>query len=383
MDRRVRIKRISPHQIDSLNERIKRLERANEHQQAFLNITNEPQFVLGLDGHLMFVNHAWEAVFGFHIDELQDKHFPELIPPESQFPFRTALLNLNEGQAQQQIVCAIKGKTGKTFKVKLKMVLAREKDRAYCAIENITSSVEMNVRLAENQSRIEKLQNELERFAYIASHDLQEPLRMIGSFVQLIQKKYELNSDPSTSRYIHFTVDGVKRMQALLNDLLKFSRIGRKETSFETIDCNKVVNLLNKKYTSHLHLCKGHISKAHLPTVKGDKAMIIQLFQILIGNSLKFTGPENLLIRIAAHNREDCWMFTVTDNGIGIDQQFSERIFEVFQRLHTKEKYPGTGIGLALARKIVELHGGKIWVNTNYKKGLMLQFTIRKKSHFS
>jgi len=379
MDRSVRIRRISPLQIDALKEQIKRLERENKHQKAFLDITNEPHFILGLDGHLMFVNHAWETTFGFHQEDLQDKRFLEIISRDSHFPFQTALLNLNDGQHSQQINCSINSKTGKAYRVKLKMTLDEEKDRAYGVIEDISSSIELKKRLALKQNKNIKLQNELQRFAYIASHDLQEPLRMIGSFVQLIQEKYNDNIDPATCRYINFTVDGVKRMQALLNDLLKYSRIGRKENPFEIIDCNKVIDLLKKKYDSHLNECGGEVSKGYLPAISGDKGLIIQLFQILIGNSLKFTDSNQPIIKIAAEDRSNCWIFTFTDNGIGINGQFSERTFEMFQRLHTKDNYPGTGIGLSLARKIVELHGGKIWVNNNYKKGLMVQFTLAKK----
>ena len=226
--------------------------------------------------------------------------------------------------------------------------------------------------------KIEELKRsneELEQFAYILSHDLQEPLRMITSYLQLLQKKYQGHIDDKAEKYIHFAVDGASRMQNLINDLLEYSRVGAGSNEPESIDCEFILN----KVLSDLKMVienNATISHDHLPEVMGDSIQIGQVFQNLIINGMKYHGEETPKIHIAAEKKASEWVFSVQDNGIGIDPQYFERIFEIFKRLHTREQFSGTGIGLAIRKKIVERHGGRIWVESELGKGSTFYFTL-------
>lgn len=217
---------------------------------------------------------------------------------------------------------------------------------------------------------------ELEQFAYVASHDLQEPLRKIASFCQALQTRYGGELDARADQYIDFAVDGAKRMQVLINDLLAFSRVGRSGREWERIDLGAVVAAAQSALAEQLASTGGSIEVGELPSIEGDRAQLISLFQNLISNALKFHGEDRPLVSISARRGEQAWELSVADNGIGIDREYYERIFMIFQRLHSRETYEGTGIGLALARKIVEYHGGKIWLDTDYSRGACFRFTF-------
>lgn len=230
--------------------------------------------------------------------------------------------------------------------------------------------------LAEKAEELARSNTELEHFAYIASHDLQEPLRMVASYVQLLARRYKGKLDAEADEFIGFAVDGATRMQALIHALLAYSRIGTKRKPFEPVDCDKIVAIAVKNLQLALEESQGSVTCGPLPTVTGDGIQLGQLFQNLIANALKFRGAESPKIHISAERKGAEWVFSCRDNGIGIDPQFSERIFVIFQRLHSKDEYPGTGIGLALCKKIVERHGGRIWVESGEGKGSIFYFTM-------
>ena len=204
---------------------------------------------------------------------------------------------------------------------------------------------------------------ELEQFAYVASHDLQEPLRKVTSFCQLLQSRYSGQLDEKADQYIEFAVDGAKRMQALINDLLAFSRVGRRSGPMVEVDCNEVFDQAVDNLGGRIDDAGATVTTAMLPTVRGEKTLLVALFQNLIGNAVKFARPDvPPRVSIDATPTADAWLFTVADNGIGIEAQYADRVFTIFQRLHPKDAYEGTGIGLSLCRKIVEDHGGRIWI---------------------
>ncbi len=217
---------------------------------------------------------------------------------------------------------------------------------------------------------------ELEQFAYVASHDLQEPLRKVASFCQALESRYGDELDARAQQYIEFAVDGAKRMQALIDDLLAFSRLGRGGREPEPVALEEVVAAARDALAERLHSSGARIETAGLPTILGDRAQLVSLFQNLISNAVKFRGAETPLVRIAAVRGERLWELCFADNGIGIDPEYVERIFMIFQRLHSREAYEGTGIGLALARKIVEHHGGEIWLDRSYSGGACFRFTF-------
>lgn len=230
--------------------------------------------------------------------------------------------------------------------------------------------------LKKTIKELEVSNRELEQFAYIASHDLQEPLRMVASFTQLLERKYKNELDDEARDYIYFAVDGAKRMQDLINDLLAFSRITSKTGEFKEVSLDKVVDEVLFNLEIAIEDCRAVIHRRHLPVIYGDYGQMVQVFQNLIGNSLKYRGEETPDIQISVQNEPKEWIISVKDNGIGINQQYFNKIFQIFRRLHTKEEFDGTGIGLAITKRIIENHGGKIWVESEPGKGSIFYFTI-------
>ncbi|MFC1595778.1 ATP-binding protein [Candidatus Margulisiibacteriota bacterium] len=219
---------------------------------------------------------------------------------------------------------------------------------------------------------------ELEQFAYVASHDLQEPLRMISSYVQLLEKKHKDKFDDDTKTFINYAVEGAKRMQQLIKDLLEYSRVSTQGKEYKVVDCMEIMEHVVDNMKLAIKESKAEITYEALPLVKGDTHQLLQLFQNLVGNALKFKGEDAPKIKVSSRAQRTHWLIAVSDNGLGIDPQMSERIFEVFQRLHSKDDYPGTGIGLAICKKIVEHHGGSMWVEPNTDQGSVFYFTIAK-----
>lgn len=223
---------------------------------------------------------------------------------------------------------------------------------------------------------------ELEQFAYVASHDLQEPLRKVASFCQLLEKRYGTQLDDRGKQYIDFAVDGAKRMQVLINDLLTFSRVGRIGDSTEPVLLDQILGKALTNLSAAIEETDALIERpADLPEIHGEPTLLTMLWQNLISNAIKFRRPElapAVRIEVTPSDTESgVLQFTVTDNGIGIAPEFAEKVFVIFQRLHARDQYSGTGIGLALCKKIVEYHGGRIWIDTEYTEGTRIFFTLR------
>ncbi|HEX2323620.1 MAG TPA: ATP-binding protein [Streptosporangiaceae bacterium] len=224
--------------------------------------------------------------------------------------------------------------------------------------------------LSYKAGELERSNRELEQFAYVASHDLQEPLRKVASFCQMLESRYAAQLDDRARQYIAFAVDGAKRMQLLINELLTFSRVGQPGTTRGPVNLNAVASEAIDRLDATITDTDAQVTVAELPTVFGDATLLTQLFQNLIANSIKFRRMEEPpAIRITAQRKDDHWELACQDNGIGIAPGHAERVFVIFQRLHPRDAYPGTGIGLALCRKIVDFHGGHIWVDTDGQQG--------------
>jgi PAS domain S-box-containing protein len=219
---------------------------------------------------------------------------------------------------------------------------------------------------------------ELQQFAYVASHDLQEPLRMISSYTQLLGRRYGETLDGDAKEFMAYIVDGSARMKQLIEDLLAYSRVGTRGRDFQKIDSNASLSRALANLRASIESSGAVITHDPMPEVVADGAQLSQVFQNLIGNAIKFRTEESPKIHVAATAQENSWAFAVTDNGIGLDTQYADRIFMMFQRLHNKAEYPGTGIGLAIVKKIVERHGGRIWVESQPGKGAMFGFTIAR-----
>ena len=235
----------------------------------------------------------------------------------------------------------------------------------------------------EQAEDLRRSNTELEQFAYVASHDLQEPLRKVASFCQLIERRYKGQLDDRGEQYIEFAVDGAKRMQQLINDLLMFSRVGRQSTGFEEVDLEQVLAQALRQLEATISEAGAEVTHEPLPRVEGDQSLLVQLFQNLVVNGVKFRADAPPRVHLSASRTTGdtdiaAWEFTCGDNGIGIEPQYADKIFVIFQRLHGREVYAGTGIGLAMCKKIVEYHGGRIWLDTTPRDtpGALFRWTL-------
>jgi light-regulated signal transduction histidine kinase (bacteriophytochrome) len=249
--------------------------------------------------------------------------------------------------------------------------------------EELKSTIEEIERLNENLNKqkiaLTSSNKELEQFAYVASHDLQEPLRMVTSFLTQLENKYAAVIDDKGKQYIGFAVDGAKRMRQIILDLLEYSKIGRTEEVKDYLDLNTLIDGIKILLRETIEENKAVLIIDHLPKIYSYWSPMRQVFQNLITNALKYSKKEiPTEIHITVKDLKDYWQFSVTDNGIGIEKEYHEKIFIIFQRLHTKEEYSGTGIGLAIVKKIIEIQDGKIWVESEKGKGSTFYFTIKK-----
>jgi light-regulated signal transduction histidine kinase (bacteriophytochrome) len=230
--------------------------------------------------------------------------------------------------------------------------------------------------LKSNSEELARSNAELEQFAYVVSHDLQEPLRLVAGYMRLLAERYSDQLDKDAQEFIAYAADAAARMKGMITDLLAYSRTGKNGREIVAVDCEAALDQACADLRAAITESAAEISHGPLPTVPGDAAQFTHLFQNLIGNAIKFRSQAPPRIHVSAELNGQEWVFSVRDNGIGLDTQFADRIFMVFQRLHAREQYPGTGIGLAIARKIVEHRGGRIWVESEPGKGATFHFTI-------
>jgi PAS domain S-box-containing protein len=248
--------------------------------------------------------------------------------------------------------------------------LRRHRDELEALVKDRTAALE------ETNRELTRSNESLEQFAYVASHDLQEPLRVMSNYSQLLEKRYKDKLDQDANDFIDFIVDAASRMQRLITDLLAYSRLGRKDVSEAEVNFNEAVHKVLYSMSSTIESLNGAVTHDELPVLRAHETSIIQLFQNLIGNALKFRGEEAPIIHVGVNKDKNEWIFSVKDNGLGIEPQYHERIFQIFQRLHSKERYSGTGIGLSICKKIVSNYGGRIWVESELGKGSTFYFTI-------
>jgi len=235
----------------------------------------------------------------------------------------------------------------------------------------------VNAQLQKQAEELTRSNRDLEQFAYVASHDLQEPLRKVASFCQLLQRRYAGQLDERADQYIAFAVDGAQRMQRLINDLLAFSRIGRLTTGFVEVDLNKVMGDVAGQTEAARQYADAELTWDELPVISGEEPLLTNLLANLVSNSIKFRRPDvPPKVHVSARLVDAGWEISCQDNGIGIEPEFADKIFVIFQRLHSKDAYPGTGIGLAIVKKIVEYHGGQVWVDTDVPEGTAIRFTL-------
>jgi PAS domain S-box-containing protein len=388
------LERHQEHLEELVAERTDKLEReAAEHRKAEVALReSEERFrhvfenaVIGLyrttpEGHILMANPTLVQMLGYSsLEELAQRNLEER-GYEPQYP-RSAFRQLIEDEGEVAgLESAWTRRDGSTLFVRESARAVRDRDGNTLyyegSVEDITDRKRAEDQLRKTMEDLERSNRELEQFAYIASHDLQEPLRMVSSYTQLLARRYEDQLDQDARDFITFAVEGAERMQRLINDLLAYSRVGTRGQAFLETDSGHVLEQALANLRPAIEESAAVITHDALPTIVVDESQLMQVFQNLVGNAIRFRADTPPVIHVGAQRRDGEWLFSVSDNGIGIEPQYHDRIFIIFQRLHPRDEYPGTGIGLALCKRIVERHGGRIWVESELGQGATFSFTI-------
>ena len=376
-----------------------KLEKKLKKQADLLNLTHDAIIVHDMDDKITFWNHGAEERYGWHEEEVLGKVTHDLLKTE--FPHslkETCEQFLCKGYWEGELIHT--KRDGEKITVSSRWALQKdennipigfmeinsditERKKAEESLKEAHSKLEQKVqeRTAKLNILVEELKRsneELKQFAYVTSHDLQEPLRTIASFTQLLKRRYGNKLDKDADEFINYIVDGANRMQIMIRALLDYSRVNTRSSEFKPSDFEGILDQTLSSLKIAIDESKAIITIDPLPTLRVDDKQMIQLFQNLISNAIKFRKTnESIKIHISCEKVSTNYIFSVSDNGIGIETQFKDRIFEVFQRLHTRDEYSGTGIGLAVCKKIVERHGGQIWVESRLGEGSIFYFTIR------
>ncbi len=342
------------------------------------------QAILGVwsDGYIALVNQRTEEMFGYPRLELLGQELQMLLPERfraeytahrDNFFYAPRVRDLGEGMA---LIGRRKDGTEFPIEVGLSHVNTPDGALAFGMVNDISERRRAASELEHLNDELRRSNVEIEQFAHVASHDLQEPLRMVTSYLQLIERRYADRLDENGKEFIGFAVDGAKRMKALIKDLLELSRAGTYTTKFREVDARSVFENAVDNLKTAIEESGARITADPLPTIVGDPVLLTQVFQNLIANAIKFQKDGAPRAHISAEQQGAVWIFSIRDNGIGIESQHQDRIFRIFERLHPTEEYSGSGIGLAITRKIVERHGGKIWVESQPGTGSTFHFSI-------
>jgi PAS domain S-box-containing protein len=365
--------------MDDITDRVKAQEAARRLVRG-IESAAEAVIMTNVQGDITYVNPAFTALTGYEAREVLGRKTSILRSPQHSEDFYAKMWQciLSGNVWSGEITNAKKDGSLHTVILTIAPVLDdNQKIEGFVASQNdITELKSAKEELLRRADELSRSNAELEQFAYIASHDLQEPLRMISSYCQLLQRRYDKQLDNDGIEFIRFAVDGAKRMQNLINDLLAYSRVGTRGQPFKTTDCNQIMRQVTDNLKLAIEESGVKIDYADLPTILGDETQLVQLFQNLVGNAIKFRRKDQPEIGIDTVRENGRWVFSISDNGIGIDENFAERIFVIFQRLHNNSEYAGTGIGLAICKKIVERHGGQIWVQSRQGEGSTFSFTL-------
>jgi PAS domain S-box-containing protein len=352
------------------------------YQAALLSNVNDAVIASDAQFNLTAWNAAAESLYGWKAEEVIGRNGLEIVqtewPEMDAKEMRRTIAETGRwlGEATQA------RRDGTRFPVEVSSIVlydASGQVSGYISVNrDITERKRADEELHRTMHELRRSNAELEQFAYVASHDLQEPLRGIAGLAQLLQQRYQGQLDSQSDEFIGLIVEGTQRMQTLINDLLAYSRIGRRGETIQLIEVETALNATLKNLNAAIQEYEATITNDSLPKVRADATQLIQLFQNLIGNAIKFRANRPPQIHIGVSEAGDFWQFSVQDNGIGIEPQYFERIFQVFQRLHTRQEYKGTGIGLAICKKIIERNGGQIWVESEFGRGSTFYFTLPK-----
>jgi PAS domain S-box-containing protein len=351
--------------------------------RGLLEAAPDAMVVVNQGQKIVLVNLQAEKQFGYHRDELLGQKVKNIIPEGFAERLISDSLRSAEDALAQQIGTGIeltgRRKDGSEFPIEIMLspLASAEGIQVTAAIRDITTRKKAEAHLLQKVEELNRSNEELGQFAYMASHDLQEPLRMVASYTQLLSRRYMGKLDSDADDFIAFAVDGASRMQRLIKDLLAYSRVGTKGTDPRKTSSEGALQQALMNLRGAIEESSAVVTHAPLPNVQADEMQLIQLFQNLVGNAIKYQGPGVPRVHVsAAKGVEKKWMFSIRDNGLGIDSQYFEKIFGVFQRLHKREEFAGTGIGLAICKKIVERHGGNILVESQPGQGSTFSFAL-------
>ncbi|MBN1178384.1 MAG: response regulator [Anaerolineae bacterium] len=371
---RIRLKR-------SLRRAQAALQASEAHYRAITEAAVVGVGITDVEENLTFVNQAFADMLGYERTEMWFMNLAQLTTPEEFVRYRQETQSWMAG-LRSQYETVMRRRDGSMLHVLVSAAPITDAEgemRILAVISDITDLKNAERERERYAAELERSNKELQQFAYIASHDLREPLRMVSGFVDLLARRYRGRLDDEADEFIAYIVDGVARMQRLISDLLAYSRAGKRDDRLALSDCNALVEqaLLNL----HAVVAESEAVVTHdpLPTLVVDPSQIVQVFQNLISNGIKFQPPQPVeppRVHISAEQGGGIWTFSVQDNGIGIAPEDIERVFEVFERLHTQEEYPGTGIGLSICKKVAENHGGRIWATSELGRGSTFFFTI-------
>ncbi len=386
--------RISITDITEIKEAAKEVELANKYNRSLIEASLDPLVTIGPDGKITDVNKSTERVTGFNRNELIGTDFSNYFtdPKQAQkgyqqvfklgfvFDYPLEIKNKN-GRVTPVLYNAsvYRDEFGEVLGVFAAARDITEIKKAENILINYKNTLEETVKLRTEE--LSKSNSDLTHFAYIASHDLREPLRMITSFLQLLERRYADKLDQDANEFIDFAVEGAKRLDNMIKDLLEYSKISNKEKEFVSLELENILKEALMNLVVQIEESNVVISYDPLPNVYGDEKLLVMLFQNIIGNAIKYRRSETPKIHISAKKENDHYIISFRDNGIGIDPKHLERIFIIFQRLHRNDEYEGTGIGLAIVENIVHQHGGQIWVESELGKGTTFHFTIPIKAN--
>lgn len=348
-----------------------------------VNTVREPMVVLDEDLRILFANKSFFRIFQVNPKETVSRLLYEIGDRQWDIPKLRQLLEEILPQETYfddfEVDHEFPSIGHRTMLLNARIIHEENSERSsiLLAFEDITERKTIEEELKQKTKELERSNKDLQQFAYVASHDLQEPLRMISSFSQLLAKRYSGLMGEEADEFIDFILDGSTRMQALINNLLEYSRIETRGGEFESVETSSVADQVVRSLSSKSEECQAVITYDALPVVWGDFSQLIRLFQNLLTNSLKYRSDAAPEVYISAEFSDGEWLFCVRDNGIGIDPKYFERIFVIFKRLHGREEYDGSGMGLAICKRIVERHGGRIWVESQPGNGSTFYFTLQ------
>ncbi|PRX29911.1 PAS domain S-box-containing protein [Orenia metallireducens] len=366
---------------EEINKNIKLLEENKERYRSLFRNNIAAVFSIDLEGRFLDINSAAQQLTGYFKEELIGSFFTELLPQDQIEKGRNLFLDTAKGKAEL-VELTIVDKEDNRIELMLTsmpIIINNKIIGVYKIAIDITENKRNEERIFKVSEELRRSNKDLQQFAYVASHDLQEPLRMVTSYLQLLERRYKDKLDEDANEFINFAVDGAKRMQTLINDLLEYSRVNTRGKEFKEIDGNQLIEEVKRNLSIFIEEKNAKIIYEPLADFYGDRVQLVQLFQNLIQNGIKFNDKEEPQIDISMEEKDDAWQFAISDNGIGFSAEYSERIFTIFQRLHSYNEYQGTGIGLAICKRIVERHGGEIWVESEEGKGSTFYFTIKQR----